>query len=118
MKIETKQDGSAVITIGPGKSVDRISMGLAFVESVAGHCGYTPAHFMGPSRMEPICTYRHAAMHIMRERMMFSSVEIGEIFGRVYTTVNHAVRSIRIRMENEPRTSVICKEFVRLAEQS
>lgn len=72
-------------------------------DEVADYYGLAHAHMLSPSRCRPHARPRQVAMYLGRQLTKLSLPDIGRRFGgRDHTTVIHAIRVVKQRIETEP----------------
>lgn len=71
------------------------------IKTVAAHFKVTTAQLLGNKRTRPLVDYRHLAMFLLYHDVHLSFVQIGSEFGgRDHTSIMHAVKKIRARIED------------------
>ena len=74
------------------------------IEMVSREFGYQPSDILGKSRTSEIALARQTAMYLCRAHTELSLQQIARDFGKKdHTTVLHAVRSIKVRMNEDER---------------
>jgi chromosomal replication initiator protein len=71
------------------------------LDATAQEFGLQPTDLRGKSRRQPIARARQVAMFLARDLTEHTPDQIGTVFGRDRTTVNHAVKQIGVAVEND-----------------
>jgi chromosomal replication initiator protein len=93
--------------LGADETPDRRSVS-EILEATAQEFGLPPTELKGRSRRQPIARARQVAMYLARDLTEHTPDQIGTVFNKDRTTVNHAVKQIdaAIRDDELVRTSV------------
>ena len=65
----------------------------AAIRDLAAREGATADEVLGPSRLAHVVRARHAAMRLVRDRLVWSYPAIGRLFGRDHSSVMRALSS-------------------------
>lgn len=84
-------------------ALDRI---MAVVERAAGA---SRDDLLGPSRRQPLATYRHIAFFLGRTQYGATVSALGRAFGRDRATVLHGVRRVAARCEVSSRFAAVVR---------
>lgn len=80
------------------------------VEIVARHYGTTPEAMHARCRRDPMLSARHIAMDLIRRRLGWSGIRVGNYFdGRAHNVVDNAQENVENRCQTEPEYARIYK---------
>ena len=80
---------------------------ISIIETVAKEYNLTKDILVSRQKDDNVAEARNIAIYLCRKKNNYSAQEIGECFGnRDHTTILHAERNVKQKMESEPEFAV------------